>query len=307
MRERWGIFSVKDHMTQAPFVSDVLLYDRLIIPTPPADKSQDDFWKKFKPKRQQDCINILNKTERLALTVPWDTSKRERFKNRMSTAAALATQQRSPEHGYYFDPFEATRQLIKDEFRPELPPGVVLDPWTVAAYTSKNAYQQDVAVADPDKHRRLAALITHRFLTPAGGDPSHKLLEEAVKLATTDDFRRKRSRFYEFQERIIEERIPDEQAIKELERRLQRYNEVIETAFRSVCNRFVYTLIPIALPMIASVTLVAKDPTTLVVTGIAGLCQLARFWKFDRNLRIDAGDLDAAAMIHDARQNLSFQ
>lgn len=46
-RERWGTFSVRDHtseVTDAPFVSDVLLFDRLVIPTPPEDASNSDFW-----------------------------------------------------------------------------------------------------------------------------------------------------------------------------------------------------------------------------------------------------------------------
>ena len=59
MRERWGTFSVRDHMTDAPFVSDVLLYDRLVIPVPPTDKSQDKFWAKFKPQQQKACLDIL--------------------------------------------------------------------------------------------------------------------------------------------------------------------------------------------------------------------------------------------------------
>jgi len=41
MRERWGTFSVRDHVGDAPFVSEVLLYDRLVIPVPdPKDSCQ---------------------------------------------------------------------------------------------------------------------------------------------------------------------------------------------------------------------------------------------------------------------------
>jgi len=73
-------------MSDAPFVSEVLLYDRLIIPVPPADRSEDKFWQQFKPERQQRCLDILNvKTianDGLAFTVPWDRSKRDRFKNK---------------------------------------------------------------------------------------------------------------------------------------------------------------------------------------------------------------------------------
>ncbi len=94
MRERWGTFSVRDHMSDAPFVSDTLLFDRLVVPVPdPADKSSDAFWNKYEPERLHACLEILKvKTDDkdgLALTVPWDTQKRERFKNRMSTAASV--------------------------------------------------------------------------------------------------------------------------------------------------------------------------------------------------------------------------
>ena len=36
----------------------------------------------------------------------------------------------------------------------------------------------------------------------------------------------------------------------------------------------------------------------------SGLIQLTRFWKFDRKPVVDDGDLDAAAMIHDAGEVL---
>ena len=309
MRERWGTFSVQDHMTQAPFVSDVLLYDRLIIPVPPEDGSQDHFWKGYNPELQKDCLGILNKYDNLALTVPWDSSKRERFKNQMSTAAALATQQRSPDQDYYIDPFdpnESTRQLIKGEFLPSRPPGVIEKPLTVAAYPSEAAYQQDAQVADPDRRRRLAALMTHHFLTPEGSDPDHKLLEKAVRLATKGDFRRKRTCFYDFQEKIITEEMTDQNAIEELERRLNDYNESIRSTLVNVCNRFIYTLIPVALPMTHSATLATADATGIVMSGIGGLVSLHSFYTFNRTPNVEAGDLDAAAMIHDARREISF-
>ena len=163
MRERWGTFSVHDHISDAPFVSDVLLYDRLIVPIP--DLTNEDpeyvkFWDPFKPKLQRECLDILNvktdESDGLAFTVTWDASKRERFKNRMSTAAALATQNRNPDQPYYGDPFENTRDLIKDEFLPALPHGVS-KAWTVAAYTSADKYHQEVAAADPDRKATLGS------------------------------------------------------------------------------------------------------------------------------------------------------
>lgn len=198
------------------------------------------------------------------------------------------------------DPFETTRQLIKEEFRPALPP--VSKAWTVAAYTCAGAFHEDSSVERP---QRLAALITHRFLTPADGDPNHELLRRAVELATTGEFRRKRARFYEWQEEIIEEDISDEKAIEELERRLKDYNESIQDVFKNVVARYAFTVIPIALTMAGAS--VASTTAGLLLAGAGGLVQLARFCKFDRKPVIESGDRDAAAMIHDARKRLALK
>ena len=309
MRGRWGTFSVRDHMTEAPFVSDVLLYDRLIIPVPdPADTSIEEktVWHQWEPDKLQDCLNILQvKTETrdgLALTIPWDKIKRERFASRMSTAAALATQQRTPEQTYYTDPFAMTRDLIKNEFLPALPAGVS-KAWTVAAYTSTRAFNQDVA--DPERRPRLAMLISHRFLTPAKPDPRHEVLKRAVGLASTDDFRHKRARLYAWQEEIIEENISDEKALEEMDHLLAQYNKATETAFGDVTDRFLFMAIPVGLAM--SSALQAGTMAALVLGVAGGFVQTTRFCRFDRKPRIEAGDLDAAAMIHDARKELPLR
>jgi hypothetical protein len=298
-------------MADAPFVSEVLLYDRLIIPVPDPDDSSPDeleFWKQYDPELLTDCLKILKvKTEKedgLALTVPWDHVKRERFKSRMSVAAALATQKRTPEQEYYLDPFEMTRQLIKDEFRPALPPGVS-KAWTVAAYTSVSAYRQENSAVAPDRRRRLATQISHRFLTPTEKDPKHELLKRAIDLAQTSGFHDKREALYKWQEGIIEEDITDEKAIEEMEKLLEELDKATRKAFGNVADRFLFTIIPIGLGMTGA--LLADKPEGIALATVGGLVQLARFWKFDRKPVIDAGDLDAAAMIHDAQKALPLE
>jgi hypothetical protein len=295
-------------MTAAPFVSEVLLYDRLIIPVQDtADQSPDEleFWKKFDQELLMDCLEILKvKTEKedgLALTVPWNKAKRERFKNSMSVAAALATQKRSPEQGYYADPFELTRQLIKDEFRPALPPGVT-KAWTVAAYTSTNAFREEKMAADPDRRQRLAALLAHSFLTPTEKDPHHELLKRAIDLAQTPEFHSKREAFYKWQEGIIEEDISDDKAVEEMKKLLLELDKATRKAFGNVDYRFLCTMIPIGLGTADALLTDQTEPITLAAAS--GLIPFARFWKFDRKPVIEAGDLDAAAMIHDAREVL---
>jgi hypothetical protein len=308
MRERWGTFSVRDHLTDAPFVTDVLLYDRLIIPVPdPADTSieQQMYWRSWEPEKQQTCLDIRKiKTpdkDGLTMTVPWTKSKRGRFTNRISVAKAVATQQRTPDQDYYMDPYMATRELIRSEFLPALPAGVS-KAWTVVVFGSTKGFEEEVASADPRRERRLAMMISHRFLTPVGSDPKHELLKRAVDLTTTGDYRQKRARFYEWQENIIEENISDEKAIEEMERLLGDYNKAIKKAFTNVGEKYLFTAVPVSLGIISA--LVAGTTPALLIGGIGGLVQLARFWRFDRKPKIEAGDADAAAMIHDARNKL---
>lgn len=306
MRERWGTFSVRDHMHEAAFVSDVLLYDRLVIPVPdPHDAGNEPLWSQWNPERQQKCLEILEvKTDQhdgLALTVPWGQAKHERFANCMSMAAALATQQRSPEQTYYLDPFEMTRQLLKHEFLPA-PAANVSKVWAVAAYSSADAYFKELAKADRDRHRQLAAAISYRFLTPAGPDPDHSLLKRAVDLAIRDDFRRKRQQFYEWQEQVIENDISSERALVEMDQHLDAYNQAIEAAFRQVRERFVYMMLG-ATVGIAGAAIGGSLPGMLLAASAGGV-SLVQFWRFDSKPSIEAGDFDAAAMIHDARKQL---
>ena len=236
-------FPVRDHVSNAAFVSEVLLYDRLVIPVPdPEDKMSEASWTNegWKPELLHECLDVLKvKTDTmdgLALTVPWDSSKRERFKNQMSMASALASQKRNPEQTYYMDPFLMTRMLLKNEFRPALPAGVS-KAWTVAAYSSSDAFRQDVSTSNADHRAQLALLLSHRFLTPIQNDPKHDMLKRAVDLATTDAFRRKRACFYEWQEEIVQEQISDEKAIEEFEQHLLDYNEATRKAFGEVVEK----------------------------------------------------------------------
>jgi hypothetical protein len=306
MRERWGTFSVKDHKAVAPFVSDVLLYDRLVIPVP-AGTRDEAYWdsQEWEPQRLRDCLDILgvktDETDGLALAVPWDDSKRARFRSRMSTAAALARQQRDPDCGYYMDPFEMTASLLRDEFRPALPKGVSKT-WTVAAYNSLDLLEEDLSQRTSDRGARLAMTLRHHFFTPTGSDPKHEMLKRAVDLSNQDKFRRRRAKFYEWQEEIIEEQISDAKAIEELAQRLTQYNEAVKGAFHDTAAKFVFTVIPIILGVTGAV--LEPNHSGVAIAAASGLVELTRFVVFDRKPEVSNGDLDAAAMAYDARKVL---
>jgi hypothetical protein len=300
--QRWGTFSVRDHLAEAPFVSEVLMYDHLVVPVL---NPNDAAVRQWHPERQAKCLEILKvKTDDedgLALGVPWDSDKRAYFSNQMSTAAALSAQGRDAGATYYMDPFQMTRNLMAGAFKPTLPKGVS-KAWAVAAYPSIQAYEADVARGSGGPKIPLGLAIRHRFLMPVGPDPQHERLKRAVDLATTDSYQRRRAAFYELQQELVEEEIPADKALEQLDIRLKEYNQATEEAFKDVVGKYVFTVVPIGVAMTGA--LIGGTTAGLVLAAASGLVQLTRFVIFDRKPKVANGDLDAAAMIHDAQEVL---
>jgi len=57
--EVWGTFSVSDHLRRRPFVADVLLYDKLVIPVvPEKDQAVRNRWQErgWRPDDQDEYV-----------------------------------------------------------------------------------------------------------------------------------------------------------------------------------------------------------------------------------------------------------
>ena len=75
--ELWGTFSVGDHLRRRAFVADVLLYDRLVIPTPPeSDTTEEQRWcdMGWRPERQQRILKLIGQDR--VIRVPWTQGHR---------------------------------------------------------------------------------------------------------------------------------------------------------------------------------------------------------------------------------------
>src|SRR4051794_5790277 len=66
VRELWGTFSVRDHCEERPFVADVMLYDRLIVPVP-SDSTEWERWQHpdqdWDPARQKRLLDVFRRYE----------------------------------------------------------------------------------------------------------------------------------------------------------------------------------------------------------------------------------------------------
>ncbi len=112
---------------------------------------------------------------------------------------------------------------------------------------------------------------------------------------------KKRAKFYKWQEDIIEQGIADAKAIEEMEEYIEQYNDVVMHAHKDLCWKFAFMAIPVALS-------IATTPlgVPLVVAGATGLVSVAAFAKLERKPKIDAGDCEAAAMLHDVHKNFKW-
>jgi len=300
-RERWGTFSVVDHQRPRAFVAEVLLYDRLIIPVP-SDAKERIRWAGAgrEPDRLDRDLDILGD---VAIRVPWDQYKRETFKTRFAAAktAAFDANNLAEAKKTDLDPMYVTRMLLAQDFPPEMPKGVFA--WPIAAYPSCAEYHEDLAREGTNERReRLAIVLTHRFLIPEDpGKSDDEMLKTAVELAGRDDFKEKRAKFHQWQEDIIENGIPDAKAVEEMEDYVKRFEDVAKKAKAEVIWKYAFMAVPVAVS-VATAGLGAP----LVIAGVGGLISVAAFARFDRKPKIDAGDCEAAAMIHDVQKEFKW-
>jgi hypothetical protein len=314
-RQRWGTFSVVDHLSSDPFVADVLLYDQLVIPVP-ADGNDRERWEKIgrNPSRLEACLKILGP---LAQPVSWGDPQRETFKTRFAATQAVAfdTSNIASMQAQGGDPLYLTRVLLTKEFLPELPPDVT-SVLAVAAYPSRSACQKEVpftvlqnppSEAVQARRERLGYLLRYRFLVPSGdGRADMDLLREAVDLATKDDFQKKRAVVHNWQEDIISKGIPDDRAIREMENFLKDYTKYMQGKLRKGRWRWAHMLASAGLGLGLGVAAVAVPmvavPAGLAATTVGAAAPIAQFVLFDRDESTPPGESATAAMFYSAQR-----
>src|SRR5437016_2772317 len=174
-RQRWGTFSVADHLRTRAFVTEVFLYDRLIIPYPP-DSDERKRWAKNKwaPGLLDKCMNILEKGKLLE-AVPWTQSRQQLFQDHYQLTQVVSR-----------DALWSTREVLAMD--KNMPDSV----WPIIAYPSRQQFAEEFRLEnsqfDEDFRRarteKLGWLLGHHFLVPDTEVRNDLyLLQEAVNLA----------------------------------------------------------------------------------------------------------------------------
>jgi len=212
-REVWGTYAVNDHCVPDAFVRDVMLYDRLVIPTPD-DGSEWDRWRKsdWEPDKQARLLDILGDR---AVRVPWTAERQADWKNRYE--AGLKVAQDADAWA-----FQATRAGLTANL-----PGSVQGVSALTAYPSLDALEKDVGLRRTDgislPSGTVAAIVGRELLVPEKSRHSHEdLLIAALELSGDHAFRRKRAAFWRWQREFsgdgtITDRSAVEDAVAEMQ------------------------------------------------------------------------------------------
>ena len=148
VRELWGTFSVRDHLEHPPFATELMLYDRLVVPVPASEKERDR-WERadldWHPAWQQQVLSAINAYEQknnleLVLQVPWNDDRRHAFNDTITKARAA---------GFEIDGYQWTAgQLLSDRDVKRAAAAAGVKPRVIAAYVSRSALEREVVVEE---------------------------------------------------------------------------------------------------------------------------------------------------------------
>lgn len=274
LRPRWGLFSVVDHLDPGGLVPDILLYDRLVFPTPtPEDRAR---WvgRGWDPELQAARLRELGD---LAEGAPWTADLRSAWQHHWDEAKQRGIERE--ELAYAITPMVLAASALKDQAIPPIPVAAFQNP---AVARSVYGVVEREAGGDPAReelHREVGFLFERKLQLPVVDDP-RATYGKAIELAHRPDFQRARRALYEWEDRCALQGWPTQSAIRQLEQRVAEHEDLIREAFRKTWTvrafRVVKTVAPVVVEAVTTATTGVPVVAGLGTTGLIRLVS-ARF------------------------------
>lgn len=345
--DRWGVFSVIDHRDPIRLATEVLLYDKLAVPTP-TDRDGPDWqrWQRAKwdPEGLDNALALLRPHD-LVRETSWDATRQAEWAVLFADARAsmakanaemardlgraevsgddLAALKRAEE----LLPYKITRHAMIKHLRGKqnLFNGAVE---FYAAYQSAAEFTSlhpeaaaaaggEVQHADPVGAANL--IIANDLAVP--DEAPETLLERAVALATRDSFRRRRRNFYDWQLTLLERGHSPQVVARELKQLVDDYNSDITKHFEKVRWERAFTVLAVLGaglgaaaafgPALAATFGVGAEALragiALTSAGNAAMIAIGKFQLAPREPDGAARVAAAGAMFHDIAKHVGFE
>jgi hypothetical protein len=255
--ERWGAFSVVDHKDARKLAADVLLYDRLVLPTPPAWDIERWNDKKWDPAGLEKRLEQLDK---LAIRATWDLERQKQWSEKFRALRDDVQDINAALH--------MTRRVLAEHGRDYRPPGVG-SVEVVAAFQSEADFAElDGEGSQSAARAELDFLIAHRLAVP-DGDNAEESLKRALELCSKDKFANRRRRFHDWQRSVVLDGVHPEDAVADLQRLVREYNEAVQKTKGSF--RLETAMLVGGLSAAALATFAGAAPAAVAALGIGAL------------------------------------
>lgn len=242
-RPRWGTFSVIDHLDPAALIDDVLLFDKLVLPTPSAEEGEEEDWidQGWRPDELAKRIVQLGD---LVYTMPWTKDLRREWRKRWERLKLVGVDSTGVAYGLTphvlamkaWDDYQV--HADEGEERPDVKPVVV------AAYQNRELAKKDFGVSpvEPAEQAReiekeVAALFTRKLAMPVREGDAEEAFNKAVSLAGSESFQKARRALFAWEDSVATREIPVVDAIRNLEESAANYDELVKTHFRKTATR----------------------------------------------------------------------
>lgn len=278
VQPRWGVGSVRLHLDLNDLTLAVLLFDRIVIPTPDNDAEVERWMRKgWKPDELATRIVQLGE---LVDLLPWDEALRNDWEARWEQLKAIGREAEALAYGY--TPLVIAQRAWNDVFlhaqqegrAPQRPVPVL---WCPAAADAMSELGLNVvrqaASRMPQVEQQVGVLFRRELAYPMSADPEESL-EIALRLATTDDFVAARRALFEWELIVAGQDQPLEEALEGLRQAADRYDELVESSVGTAVRRAVHFLVPSGASQAAKLT---GLPGAGVVGGWTARKVLARF------------------------------
>jgi hypothetical protein len=227
--EIWASFSVFDHLSPGAFLADVVMYDRLVVPIPPADDSAE--WERWEaegwnPQRQRRLLEVLGPT---AEPVEWTQARRDVWRQHYEQARASA--------GQYLRQSLAGQVTAAGLF--DVIPAMAAPVVATSPYTSLAELMDDLAIARaanpvPLPQSTVSAVVGRELLLPVDESRSEiDVLREAVEVVTSvNDYRNARAALHDRLRRFSRDGVTDAASLQAAVHEIKTASDDLERSVR---------------------------------------------------------------------------